>query len=314
MNDPPPKPVEGSADQLHELKMGIDSASTRLQQIRATAERSIRLADAFAKLDALIGIRQVKAEIRKLVSLARVNARRVAQGGTSSGVSLHLVFTGNPGTGKTTVARLVGHIFEAAGLLKKGQLIETDRRDLIGEYIGHTAKKTGGKINEALDGVLFIDEAYSLSPKDALLAGRDFGNEAIETLLKSMEDDRDRLSVVVAGYTDDMRRFVDSNPGLKSRFTRYVEFPDYDAGELFRIFIGMARSKGFKLAADAETRAEQATANLLRNASGRFGNAREVRTLFEQSLEHQASRLERESADADLSELKAEDIPLGGKR
>jgi len=302
---------ETTSDQSLELKAGVESALNRVRQIRSAAEQSMRLARAFAELNALTGLAQVKDEIRKLVSLARVNARRAAQGGEASGVSLHLVFTGNPGTGKTTVARLVGRIYEAAGLLTKGQLVETDRAGLVASYLGQTAEKTSKKIDDALNGVLFIDEAYSLSPRNAS-RNLEFGDEAISTLLKRMEDDRARLSVIVAGYTDEMRQFIDSNAGLKSRFTRYIEFPDYSADELFEIFMSMVRSRKFALSGMAEIRAREATKDLLLHAGEKFGNARDVRTLFERTLELQASRLEHNhNADVDLSEIKAEDFPPG---
>jgi SpoVK/Ycf46/Vps4 family AAA+-type ATPase len=303
---------EGTTEEVQQLRLGVESALARVRQMRAAAERSIRLAEAFAELDGMTGLRQVKDEIHRLVRRTKVDARRAAQGGAAAAaVSLHLVFTGNPGTGKTTVARKVGKIFEAAGLLKKGHLVETDREGLTGIYKGEEAKLTAEKVSAALDGVLFIDEAYSLSPKNAG-GWLQHGDEVISTLLKRMEDNRDRLCVIVAGYTDEMRRFIGSNPGLKSRFTRTIEFPDYSADEMFEIFSDMTRVGQFTLDAAAEVRARQATQNLAQNAGQEFGNARDVRTLFERTLENQASRLERDHrADANLAELKAEDIPVG---
>jgi SpoVK/Ycf46/Vps4 family AAA+-type ATPase len=199
-----------------------------------------------------------------------------------------MVFVGPPGTGKTTIARLLGAIFHSLGLLSKGHLTEVDRAELVAGYVGQTAIKTDAVVRSALGGVLFIDEAYSLAPEEA---GQDFGNEAIETLLKLMEDHREDLVVIAAGYRDRMETFLESNPGLRSRFTRFIDFPDYTPAELTQIFTGMAKEEGYNLAPGA---LESVKAIVTREYEGRsqtFGNARLVRNLFERSLTSQANRL-----------------------
>lgn len=240
-----------------------------------------------AKLDALTGLKSVKAEIRKLASLVRAQERRREAGMGWAPVSLHLVFTGSPGTGKTTVARLVGELYAALGLLEKGHVVEVQRSDLVAGYIGQTAQRTKAKIEEAYGGVLFIDEAYTLVGANA----NDFGPEAIDTLLKEMEDNRNRLAVIVAGYTDRMTQFVESNPGLASRFTRYIEFDDYSAVELSHIFQCLANTHGYRLSSEGEGLLLQITERLLAAGDPNFGNARVMRSLFEATIEQQALRI-----------------------
>ena len=264
--------------------------------------------DIFEELDALIGLSEVKDEMRKLTDFANVQQRRKAEGLATGGTSLHLVFTGNPGTGKTTVARIVGRIYENLGLLNKGHLVECDRSSLVGEYLGSTAQKTKAKIDEALDGILFIDEAYTLSNVEQ---DSDYGKEAIDTVLKAMEDQRDRLAVIVAGYTEPMRKFIASNPGLQSRFTRYINFNDYDPDEMFTILKSMMIAKDFSLTDDAEKRVVDVLAGIYRNRDKNFGNARTVRELVEKILEQHAMRISRKSGAtrADLQCITDVDIP-----
>ena len=215
------------------------------------------LEEAMAELDSMIGLRDVKAEIHKLVDYTKIVQARKKQGLKIPSISYHCVFTGNPGTGKTTVARILGDIYRELGILKSGHLVETDRSGLVGSYVGETAIKTNKLIDSALDGVLFIDEAYALAG-----GGKsDYGQEAIATLLKRMEDNRDRLIVIVAGYSKEMRTFLDSNSGMRSRFTRYINFPDYSAEELVAMFKMRAKKNQFVLAPDLEKKLLSGTAD-----------------------------------------------------
>ena len=241
---------------------------------------------ALEQLKELIGLEPVKQQIETLANVVRVNQLRKEQGLKVPDMSYHCVFTGNPGTGKTTVARLVGEIYHELGVLKEGHLIETDRSGLVAEYVGQTAVKTNKIIDSALDGVLFIDEAYTLVGSD-----QDYGPEAIATLLKRMEDDRDCLVVILAGFTDEMQRFIDSNPGLQSRFTRYIEFPDYSEEELRRIFLLNCGKYEYHLTDDASNALDLVLASAVANRDRSFGNARFVRNLFEKTVERQSNRL-----------------------
>ena len=264
--------------------------------------------EALAELDALVGLESVKAEVKKLASFVKVCEDRRKAGLKVPPMSYHMVFTGNPGTGKTTVARIMAKIFRSLGVLKKGHLVETDRSGLVAGYVGQTAEKTNEIIDKALDGVLFIDEAYALTED----GGKGYGGEAIATLLKRMEDERDRLIVVVAGYTEEMKKFIDANPGLKSRFNRYIEFPDYSAAELAEMFRRTAEKNQYKLAPDIATNLVPALAALTRRRDRQFGNGRFVRNLFEKSVERQAVRLAAASnpSPEDLSMLTAADVDL----
>ena len=255
------------------------------------------LDEVMAELDGLVGLKEVKAEVHKLVASAQIAQARKEQGMKSISMSYHCVFTGNPGTGKTTVARFMGEIYRNLGILKSGHLVETDRSGLVGSHVGETALKTNEIIDKALDGVLFIDEAY------ALVGGgkSDYGAEAIATLLKRMEDDRDRLVVIVAGYSKEMKDFIDSNSGMKSRFTRYINFPDYTPAELGDMFRMRAKKNQFILAPTLEAGLNKIMARATKHKDNQFGNGRFVRNLFEAAVERQAIRLSKEASGKPLT-------------
>lgn len=254
-----------------------------------------------ADLDGLIGLDSVKEQIDALSAKIRVQNKRSAHGLAAIDTSHHLVFTGNPGTGKTTVARLVAEMFGALDLLDSGHLVEVDRARLVGQYVGHTAAKTNRAIRRALDGVLFIDEAYALTPPGP--KSLDFGAEAVETLIKRMEDHRGRLVVVVAGYPDLMEQFLKSNPGLRSRFAREIAFPDYRNEELVAIIRHHASDSDYTIEPEADPTLVEIF-DRARRAPG-FGNARFARTIFERATQRQALRLEKDlETDLDRSALR----------
>ena len=261
---------------------------------------------AILQLEHLVGLDRVKAEITTLANYIQVQKLRAEQGLKVSPVSYHCVFTGNPGTGKTTVARLVAGIYRDLGVLRKGHLVETDRSGLIAEYVGQTAVKTNKLIDSALDGVLFIDEAYSLVDGGS----HDYGKEAIATLLKRMEDNRDRLVVIIAGYTEDMKRFIHSNPGLESRFNRYIEFPDYSVEELMQIFELQTKQYEYQLEDEARMVLKEILCTAVADKNDHFGNGRFVRNLFEKVVECQANRMAAEPtvSKESLGTIRATDI------
>jgi SpoVK/Ycf46/Vps4 family AAA+-type ATPase len=284
-----------------------------------TSELSIAMADSISpnteapeyenpqdKLNQLIGLESVKEDVRKLKSYVQIQKVRSKKGMKTSPISYHCVFTGNPGTGKTTVARIVAKIYRDLGILKKGHLVETDRSGLVAEYIGQTAVKTNKIIDAALDGVLFIDEAYSLAQGGS----NDYGMEAIATLLKRMEDDRDRLVVILAGYDDEMQVFIESNPGLRSRFNRYIHFPDYNEAELYAILESILSRLDYTLEEGAAEVIRQRIHTALLDKKRTFGNARFVRNMFEKIMENQSIRLasEGELSEESLRLIRKEDV------
>lgn len=286
------------------------AAGERISQAQEMGESPDEtLDDLRRELDGYIGLSSVKREVESLINLVSVQKLRRENGLPVGDLSLHMVFSGNPGTGKTMVARLMARVYRCLGILSKGHLVEVDRSGLVAGYVGQTAIKTGEVIHKAMGGVLFIDEAYALTDR----GGGDYGQEAVDTLLKAMEDHRDDLVVIVAGYTERMERFIHSNPGLESRFNRFLHFPDYTAQELQEIFEMRCKSSGYALADDAR----QPLIRLLERGCEDpedFGNARGARNLFERAVSAQANRLAHEPqvTRETLMLLTAEDLRAVG--
>jgi SpoVK/Ycf46/Vps4 family AAA+-type ATPase len=247
----------------------------------------ISIEDNMKELNNLIGLNEVKQKIQGLIDYLEVEKIRSSGGGKKTTLNIHFIFKGNPGTGKTTVARILANIFKSMGLLSEGQLVETDRKDLVAEYVGQTAIKTNKVIENAIGGVLFIDEAYTLSSG----GGNDFGKEAIDTLLKRMEDDRGKIIVIAAGYDNEMDRFLQSNPGLTSRFTNHIQFDDYTPEEMTEIFKSMVKSKGMVLEESIDNFVLNIFNQIFNKRDNNFANGRTVRNLFENVLQNQAMRI-----------------------
>ena len=292
---PAPEKPGGAAPES--AAQGGESTGAAQQETAAQGPEKEDIAALKEELSGYIGLGAVKKEVENLINMAQIEQKRKENGLPCTDMSLHMVFSGNPGTGKTTIARMMARIYHSLGILSKGHLVEVDRSGLVAGYVGQTAVKTGKVIEKALGGVLFIDEAYALNGKSE----NDFGQEAIDTLLKAMEDHRDDLVVIVAGYDGLMEQFVHSNPGLESRFNRYLHFDDYTIEEMLQIFEMQCKKGCYQLTEEVRKAVRLLIAE--RNTdSVSFGNARGVRNLFEQILTAQCNRL------AALDPLTKEDL------
>ena len=260
------------------------------------------------ELNELIGLDNVKKDVSELINLLEIQKKRTLEGLKNTEITLHTVFLGPPGTGKTSVARLLSRIFKHLGFLSKGQLIETDREGMIAGFVGQTALKVDKVVEESLGGVLFIDEAYALTQNSL---GNDYGAEAVNTLIKRMEDHRDDLALVVAGYTEPMKIFVESNPGLRSRFNRFFEFNHFSPSQLLQIFEAIAKKSDFVITADAKEKLTDTFELLFEKRDESFGNARVVRNLFEKCVQNQANRIIKikKISKRTLKTLTEDDIP-----
>ena len=297
---------EPSFVEKHSAQVQTSGGGTNAPKAEEKAPEKPNFDELMEQLDSLVGLDTVKKEVKNLINLVKVRKLRQENDLPVPPMSFHMVFLGNPGTGKTTVARLISGLYAAIGVLSKGQLIEVDRSGLVAGYVGQTALKTQEVIQSALGGVLFIDEAYSLASGGE----NDFGREAIETMLKAMEDHRDDLVVIVAGYTGPMEKFIHSNPGLESRFNRYFFFPDYDGNQLTEIFRIQCKKNSYTLTPEADEAALKMFTRLYEERDENFGNGRDVRNCFEDMVVRQSNRvaaLENPSKE-DLMTVKPEDL------
>ena len=302
------KAENNKLEKISPVRNDENKAEKSVQEIElAENDSEETLEELLSQLDNLVGLSGVKEEVHTLINLIKINQMKEDRGIKTAEVSKHLVFLGNPGTGKTTVARLLSKIYKQMQVLEKGQLVEVDRASLVAGYVGQTALKTTEKINEAMGGVLFIDEAYTLAK-----GGNDFGQEAIDTLLKAMEDQRDKFIVIVAGYPDLMEKFLESNPGLKSRFNKCILFEDYVPEEMFSIFEILCKKSDLHLNDEASVALKKYLEELCTNKPENFANGREMRNLFERAYSNQANRLANLTSitDEEFFELTVEDLEI----
>lgn len=301
---PEKKSVSDTADSKKENNNTPSTAETEQEN----PDKAANIEKYLAELNALVGLDAVKKDVDLLIHTLAINEERKKLNLSVPDFSKHLVFYGNPGTGKTTVARIIAKLYKELGVISKGQFVETDRSGLVAGYVGQTAIKTKELIDSAMGGVLFIDEAYTLAPEGG--AGNDFGQEAIDTLLKAMEDNRDDFVVIVAGYPDLMNRFINSNPGLNSRFNKYLYFSDYNAEELEKIFLLMCEKYQYVLDEKLKEQLPEFFQLMVLTKPDNFANAREVRNIFEKAVQRQSGRLynDKEHTAQDLTILKSEDV------
>jgi len=283
----PPIVFNDETDHLDQLTEGTAERAPKLQKKKSSIHMSTSIEESLKKLKDLIGLDSVKFEVEQSIDEIKYQKLLAKQGENPIIMSRHMVFTGNPGTGKTTIARILSEIYKHLGVLSKGHMIETDRAGLVAGYLGQTAIKTDEIVTSALGGILFIDEAYALSPEDRDM----FGQEAIDTLLKRMEDNRDDLIVIVAGYPSEMERFINSNPGLQSRFTKYIHFDDYDANKLREIYELLLKSSGHTMCGDSANYLQEIFEEMDKIRGDKFGNGRTVRNLYERTIRNVASRV-----------------------
>ena len=299
--------ADKAAKELLNETQKSDGGSEAPTAVEADVQPKPNLDEALKMLDELVGLDKIKSSVRSLINFVKVRKLREDNELPNAPVSLHMVFMGNPGTGKTTVARILAEIYHAVGALTKGQLVETDRSGLVAGYVGQTALKTTEVVKKAIGGILFIDEAYSLVPENA---SNDFGREAIETLLKLMEDNRGDLVIIVAGYSELMEKFICSNPGLESRFNRYFFFEDYSSGELFEIFSAICEKNKYVLGEGAADFAREYFTDMFDTRDENFGNARDIRNFFEDIVSVHSDRISaiENCSVEDLTTLLTEDL------